>query len=47
LKDGEVNVYYHYRDGKITCNKVSYLTEDLLEHNKGDVKDNEVESDKA
>jgi hypothetical protein len=47
LKDGEVNVYYHYRDGKITCNKTSYLTEDLLEHNKGDVNEKEVESDKA
>jgi hypothetical protein len=47
LKDGEVNVYYHYRDGKITCKKISYLTEDLLEHNKGDVNEKDVESDKA
>lgn len=47
LKDGEVNVYYHYRDGKITCNKTSYSTEELLDHNKGDGNEKEVETDKS
>ena len=30
IKKGDVNIYYHYRDGKITCREKNYKRKDLI-----------------
>ena len=47
MDKGRVFIFYHYAEGKVTANQQQYNTEDLLEHNKGDMNEKDQEDPRS